>query len=108
MPVRPTPLSVATPELLVAAVAAAAPLRVNERFLPLNPEPPEVSVAVSVAVLPEAPEPLTELIAVETLLGLGTVLGLVVVAVVTSNASTQTQDPLEDTFFLPATSTSRV
>src|SRR5437016_5915308 len=109
MPRRLAPLSVATPELFVVAAPAAAPFSVKVMFLPLNPELADVRVAVSVAVPPEDPEPLTALIAVEALLAVGTGLGLVVVvvAVVTSNASTHTQNPLDDPAFLPATSISR-
>jgi len=65
IPLRLTPLSVATPELFVAAVPAALPLRVKLMVFPLSPDPPEARVAVSVAVLPDVPEPLTALIAVE-------------------------------------------
>ena len=89
IPLRLTPLSVATPELFVAAVPAPLPLRVNLIVFPLSPDPPEVSVAVSVPVLPDVPEPLTPLIVVGA--GLGVVVTLEVV--VTSNASTCTQYP---------------
>jgi len=52
MPPMPAPLSVATPELLVTAVPAAVPFRANLMVLPLNADPPDVNVAVSVAVPP--------------------------------------------------------
>jgi len=65
VPLKLTPLNVATPELFVTAVPAALPLRVKLMVFPLNPDPPEASVAVNVAVLPDVPEPVTALTAVE-------------------------------------------
>jgi hypothetical protein len=64
MPLRPTPLSVATPEPSVAAVPAAVPFTVKLIVLPLKAEPPEVSVAVRVAVRWNTPEPVTLVIVV--------------------------------------------
>ena len=89
VPLRLTPLSVATPELFVMPVPAAVPLTVKLIVLPPSPDPPELSVAVKLAVLPDAPEPLTPLIVVGA--GLGVVVTLEVV--ITSNASSCTQYP---------------
>jgi len=91
IPLRLTPLSVATPELFVTAVPAAVLLTVKAIVFPLNPDPPEVSVAVNVAVLPDVPAPLTALIVVDD--GLGAVVTLE--PLVTSNASSCIQDPWE-------------
>src|SRR5437899_61546 len=110
MPVRLTPPSVALPEMSVTVVPTEAPLSVKLTIWLVNAEPPEVRFAVSVAVPPDAPEPLTALIAVEALLGVDVVVevGEVAPEVATSNASTHTQDPAEPALFVPVTSIARV
>ena len=115
-------LSVAIPEPSLTAVPAAVPFSVKVMALPPNGAPAEVSVAMSFAVPPNAPEPPTALIAVAALLVVVVVVVVVVggvvvlggavvvvdVIVVTSNASTHTQFPQEAEFFVPVTSISSV
>ena len=64
MPVRLTPLSVATPLAFVVALPTEFALSVNATDLPETGDPLEVSVAVSVAVPPNVPLPLTALMVV--------------------------------------------
>jgi hypothetical protein len=64
IPVRLTPLTVATPLAFVVPAPAGIPFSWKEMVLPETGEPLEVRVAVSVAVPPKVPLPLTALIVV--------------------------------------------
>ena len=55
MPERPTPDSVATPEVLVVAVPTAVPLTLKDTVLPETPVPPDVRVADKLLVPPYVP-----------------------------------------------------
>ncbi len=55
IPARLTPVREATPDAFVVAVPAFVPLSVNVTVLPLTPEVPAVSVAVTAVVPPYSP-----------------------------------------------------
>jgi hypothetical protein len=95
MLLRLAPLRVAIPELPVEAVPEGVPFSVKLTVLPLNGRPPEVNVAMSVAVPPAVPEPLTALIVVEAWIGVVVIGATVAAAAALNVARTMIQSAAE-------------